>query len=345
MAAPTEVPFLGYGTGSTILSGATISSIVFVETVPGGGAITQYNFSGSPDLSSAIAGHEIQASGCANDVHDGTIRITAVNNALKWVQAYNPDVTSSGDNEPTSTGSANILANAARNKKPSLSKRALGSRSPEKPSDAHDNWWKNLVSEWIDYFANGGAVVIYNNEAELRAVDTTGRTAPTAVLVNNLGPYIFDPSGTGDDDSPRCIKPDTGPGMWMLLENFEFNDSTGLAEVDSSFENSIEDIEVEIQQPAKQQYQYTISRSGQSVSATSSALVYFDIYETGIAFGHGDILDIQPPQWFRGELLQLKPFWRTRNTAVAHFYNPTGGAIDLPGGEWKINIIRGNQDA
>ena len=150
MARPTSLPTYATGTGSTVVGSLNVDSINWQISLSGG-SIVRYYFSDSPGLVSVVAGHELQVSGCTNSIHDGTLRVVGADNADKWVDAYNPDVTSSGTDETSSPGSGAVLASAARVKEPSASKKALGDRSPEKPSDGHSNWFKNLVGQWVEW--------------------------------------------------------------------------------------------------------------------------------------------------------------------------------------------------
>ena len=346
MAAPTVIPRWATATGSAVeLSGLNVDSITWQS-----GVISRFAFSASPDLSGVVVGFYLEVTGATNALNNGTFLISAVDNTAKWIEVINAAVLDATQDETGSPATADVLSNAAETATPSTAKQAQGWRSGERPPAGWLNWLAYWTGEWIAYIANGGAIVKYDDIAALKAVDATDVADGSVVRVTDTQWYIFDASSTLEDE-PRNVKPTTGPGAWVMLENFEFEAAAGLAETISDAQTTVQDLTERVavietaQEFKNRQYFYREFRAGISVSATSSTFVYFIIDEPGVNFGHGDILSIQPPPDYNGALLQLQPFWRCQNTAVAHFHNITAGAVTLSGGEWKINIIKGLNNA
>lgn len=209
MPRPVTLPTWGTNTGSIILS--TLNIDVIANQSAGR---QRYTFSGSPDLSNVVVGHQLEVSGTTNAENTGTFAILAKDNAAFWIEVLNAAIVDVTEDETGSPGTANVLSNSTLSQTPSLAKRLLGWIAREYPPANWLNWWMNLVGQWIDYFANGGALVLRNTLDIWRAIDRTGAYEGNEI-VKGQGLYRYDPDAT-DKPGEGFLEPDTGGGLGIL---------------------------------------------------------------------------------------------------------------------------------
>lgn len=122
-------------TGSTIIGSLNIDTIAWQS-----GTTVRYTFSGSPDLSGVVVGHQLQATGCTNALHNGTFEITAVSNASDYIEVTNSSISDASNNESSSPGTGTAKTGASLVQEPTSAKQALGWLNGEKPPAGYFNW-------------------------------------------------------------------------------------------------------------------------------------------------------------------------------------------------------------
>ncbi|PIQ23668.1 hypothetical protein COW64_22985 [bacterium (Candidatus Blackallbacteria) CG18_big_fil_WC_8_21_14_2_50_49_26] len=243
--------------------------------------------------------------------------MTAANDADNWIEAYNPDVTSSGTDETGSSASAAILAGAPRKKEPSASKKALGARSPEKPSDGHLNWILYWVCAWIEYFANGGSIILRSGIAAWKAVT---RTFSGAELIQGQGWYRFDPDAT-DEPGEGFIPQDSGAGLGII----ESAHPDAMAAMLAAFVP-------EILPPV----QAVLNFDSVSAGAVGTPLT---VTVPGAVVGDQVILG--PPSGIDTGLMWAG-FVSAANTVQIRLFNGTGSPINPAEATWSVTVVRPN---
>lgn len=122
-------------TGSTIIGSLNIDTIAWQS-----GTTVRYTFSGSPDLSGVVVGHQLQATGCTNALHNGTFEITAVSNASDYIEVTNTAISDASNDESSSPGTGTAKTGASLVQEPTSAKQALGWLNGEKPPAGYFNW-------------------------------------------------------------------------------------------------------------------------------------------------------------------------------------------------------------
>lgn len=154
-AKPSKIPTWATSTGSNILTGLTATAAQWQSNITISGVqygIIRYTFSGSPDLSTVIAGHKLNVTtGFTNTENKVSgAEIYAVNNASDYIDALSLErISNSLDETGVSATSTTVTGDGARIVEPSGSKKAAGYRSPEKPSDGVLNWLLYYIGAWI----------------------------------------------------------------------------------------------------------------------------------------------------------------------------------------------------
>lgn len=154
-AKPSKIPSWATSTGSNILTGLTATAAQWQSNITISGAqygIIRYTFSGSPNLSTVLAGHKLNVTtGFTNTENKVSgAEIYAVNDASDYVDVLSLErLSNSLDETGVSATSTTITDNGARIVEPSTSKKAQGWRSPEKPSDGFLNWLLYYIGAWI----------------------------------------------------------------------------------------------------------------------------------------------------------------------------------------------------
>jgi hypothetical protein len=154
-ALPATLPQFATGTGANVLTGLTATAAEWMENITEGTAtygIIRYTFSGSPDLSTVIAGHNLNVTtGFTNAENKVSgAKITAIDNGADWVKVKSFErLDDTLDETGVSATSTTITANAARIMEPSTAKKGIGWLSPEKPSDGIFNWLFYWLYQWI----------------------------------------------------------------------------------------------------------------------------------------------------------------------------------------------------
>lgn len=218
MAVPTDIEIWASSDGSAIVGSLVATAAQWQSNITQSGVqygVIRFSFSGSPNLSAVIAGHVLTITGMSNANNNGeNMEIYAANNTSDTIDVLMTERTSSADDETGSTGAGSVTDTGARRKKPSASKIGMGFRVPEKISDGHLNWLFNRCTEWIDYFANGGAAVLRGSLAVWKAV--TARSGDGFEIVQGVGAYRFDVDSTEIADDEAVIAPDDGIGRGYL---------------------------------------------------------------------------------------------------------------------------------
>lgn len=163
-------------TGSTIIGSLNISTIAWTS-----GTTVRYTFSGSPDLSGVVVGHQLQATGCTNALHDGTFEITAVSNASDYIDVINSSITDASNDEASSPGTGTAKSNAALDREPTSAKQGQGWLNGEKPPADYFNWLFKMaltlggfftLSEWIAEPHSGDELNLVKGQGLIRHDDT-----------------------------------------------------------------------------------------------------------------------------------------------------------------------------
>ena len=167
---------------------------------------------------------------------------------------------------------------------------------------------------------NNGAVWKATSIADLTATDTTNMNDGTLAYVPGYGIHRLQSS------------------EWIL----------DIVAGGSDSEESVSNIQMEIQNiqesiikipEAPKMWTIKVYQASLSVPATSFGSYTFVLAEQGVTFNKPDFVHIQSPQE-QATLIQCASYFKTQNTVVARFYNPTAGAVTIDGGEWIINIWR-----
>lgn len=194
MPRPDTLPTWGTNTGSTILSTLNIDTITNQSA-----GRQRYTFSGSPDLSSVVVGHQLEVSGTTNEANSGTFAILAKDTGAYWIEVLNAAIVDATEDETGSPGTANVLSNSTLSQAPSLGKRLLGWIAREYPPANWLNWWMNLVGQWIGHYATsyGRALVglSYVTSSAWSAIDGAGDPRASAVDTS-----ASSWTGSADDD-------------------------------------------------------------------------------------------------------------------------------------------------
>jgi sugar lactone lactonase YvrE len=213
---PTTLPIWATNAGSNVVTGLAIDNINWQA---GTVSTVRYTFTGSPDLSAVIVGHQLVASSCTNGTHNGTFEITAVNNASDWIEVVNAAVTDATLDETSSPGTAIAKTGTALIQAPTSSKQAMGWLNSERPPAGYFNWLTNLAYSWLNWL-DGWATDTDAAIAELTTT-TTVVTANTTAAVSNH--YFVDsatrkkitlPSTFAVGDEIRITG--MGAGGWMI---------------------------------------------------------------------------------------------------------------------------------
>lgn len=219
MATPTEVSVWGSEPGSTILAGLNVDSFTWQPSYAIGGRpnynVVRVQFDGSPNLTSVVVGHQLAVSGALDAFHNGTFEIVSVNNTSKYIDVTNYAVLDGSHNESSSPATAIAKSNAALDQRPTLSKEELGWLNGEKPPAGWLNWWMRVISEWIAYFASGGAVVRRDDVEAWQGVDRTDSLGG-AEIIDTDGWVAYDPAAI-DQPGEGFYEPDTGSGLGLLI--------------------------------------------------------------------------------------------------------------------------------
>lgn len=175
---------------------------------------------------------------------------------------------------------------------------------------------------------------------DLAGYDTAYMPLPTRVkaYVPGYGIYLFDSGSTLPGNGSTVIQPTTGPGRWLL----DVISGTSGTEGDADdVTMALQDLEESILQIPEAPKMWTIKifQGSLSVPATSFGAYTFTLAEQGVTFNKPDFVQIQSPAE-EATLIQCASYFKTQNTVVARFYNPTAGAVTIDGGEWVINIWR-----
>lgn len=233
---PTTLPIWATNTGSNVVTGLAIDNINWQT---GTVSTVRYTFTGSPDLSSVIVGHQLVASGCTDDTHNGTFEITAVNNASDWIDVTNAAVTDATLDETSSPGTAIAKTGTALIQAPTSSKQTMGWLNDERPPAGYFNWLTNLAYSWfnwLDSWSTGIETDISDLATEIDGInptvtvittDTTGAVNHHYFTNGNSLVRVTLPSTFAIGDRVRVIgmgasgylvKPATGDSIYSYSE-------------------------------------------------------------------------------------------------------------------------------
>lgn len=323
MTVPTDLEIWASDNGSAIVGSLVATAAQWQSNITIGGAtygIIRFSFSGSPNLSSVLQGHALTITGMANDSNNGeNMEVYAANNTNDTIDVLMPERTSNSDDETGATGSGSVTSSGARRKKPSSAKLGLGFKMPEKISDGHLNWLFNRCTEWIDYFANGGAITFRATLAAWKAVTRTGAGGE---IINEGGGFVrFDETAT-DESGEGFYAQTTGAGVgvvelaspdmiWALLAN-EINET--LTPVSAYLDFG-------------------------SISATSTGTSTVTVYgarsEDAVSVGLPSALSASVIPWARVT---------ADDTVTIYLYNPTGSPIDPAAGDFNVFVTKPNRN-
>jgi sugar lactone lactonase YvrE len=177
---PTTLPIWATNAGSNVVTGLAIDNINWQT---GTTSTVRYTFTGSPDLSAVIVGHQLVASGCTDGTHNGTFEIAAVNNASDWIEVVNAAVTDATLDEASSPGTAIAKTGTSLIQVPTSSKQTMGWLNSERPPAGYFNWLTNLAYDWLNWL-DGWSTDTDAAIAEL-TTNTTVVTANTTAAVSN----------------------------------------------------------------------------------------------------------------------------------------------------------------
>ena len=184
---PTTLPIWATNAGSNVVTGLAIDNINWQT---GTTSTVRYTFTGSPDLSAVIVGHQLVASSCTDDTHNGTFEITAVNNASDWIEVTNAAVTDATLDEASSPGTAIAKTGTALIQAPTSSKQTMGWLNSERPPAGYFNWLTNLVYSWLDWldgWSDDTDTAIGDIETDIIAIEAeiAGLGVTTTVITDN----------------------------------------------------------------------------------------------------------------------------------------------------------------
>jgi hypothetical protein len=314
---PTTLPIWATNAGSNVVTGLAIDNINWQT---GTVSTVRYTFTGSPDLSAVIVGHQLVASGCTDGTHNGTFEITAVNNASDWIEVVNAAVTDATLDEASSPGTAIVKTGSSLIQAPTSSKQNMGWLNDERPPAGYFNWQSYWVYQWIDWLdQGGGGVESYATKAALRAVDT-GSVSVWAFVVD-FGMYYFDSTSTLTDDDEIVLEPDAGTGRWIL----------SLPHPDLIYTYT------EAQTGANGDLVATFSQVSTINPASVSANTTSDETVTVTGAAVGDEVHITPPATLDTGL-SVSGFVSATNTVKVRFANCTGGPINPGSADYRITV-------
>jgi hypothetical protein len=192
---------------------------------------------------------------------------------------------------------------------------------------------------------NGGALWKATDTADLAATSVTNMADGTLAYVPEAGVYRYDSGASDTANGFTVIQPSVGAGRW-ILKTPEGGGEGSAEESVSELTMSIQDVEqsvVNVQDQilrAPQIYTFTEFRSAISVAATSFDFEYFTLSESGINFDRPDAVFIYPPIGADVNLIFTPAYWKAQNVVAFKAYNPTAGALSIPGGRWSIVVLR-----
>lgn len=314
MPRPDTLPTWGTNTGSTILPALNIDTITNQSA-----GRQRYTFSGSPDLSGVVIGHQLEVSGTTNAANTGTFAILAKNNGAYWIEVLNAAIVDATEDETGSPGTANVLSNSTLTQAPSLAKRLLGWIAREYPPANWLNWWMNLVGQWVDYFANGGALVLRASYEAWKAIDRTDAEEGNEI-VKGQGLFRFDPDAT-DEPGEGFLEPDTGSGLGII----ESPHPDAMAAMLAAFVP-------EILPPV----QAVLNFDSVSAGAVGTPLT---VTVPGAVVGDQVILG--PPSGIDAGLMWAG-FVSAADTVQIRLFNGTGSPINPAEATWAVTVMRPN---
>lgn len=288
-------------TGSTIIGSLNIDTIAWTT-----GTTVRYTFSGSPDLSGVVVGHQLQATGCTNALHNGTFEITAVSNASDYIEVTNSAISDASNDEASSPGTGTAKTGASVVQEPTSAKQGLGWLNGEKPPAGYFNWLFSQLSLLGGFFTLSN----WGNEA---------RSGEELSLIKNQGIYRFDPDAT--DEPGEGFQPlDSGSGLGIL----ETPSADAMAAYLSAFIP-------EILPP--------VSASLDFGSTAQSAISTATITVPGAQVG--DVVSLGAPSTIESGFI-WSGFVSAADTVTIRLAKITSGTVDPAIGTWTATVIRPN---
>ena len=287
-------------TGSTIIGSLNIDTIAWTS-----GSTVRYTFSGSPDLSGVVVGHQLQAAGCTNSLHNGTFEITAVSNVSDYIEVTNSSISDASNNESSSPGTGTAKSNAALDREPTSAKQGQGFLNTEKPPADYFNWLFKMALTLGGFFTLSEWIAEPHSGEELN-------------LVKGQGLIRHDDVST-DEPGEGFILPDSG-GLGVL----EAAHPDVIAAMLSAFIP-------EILPPATASLDF--GSTAQSAISTATVTV------PGAQVG--DIVSLGAPSTIEAGFL-WSGFVSAANTVTIRLAKITTGTVDPAVGTWAVTVTRPN---
>lgn len=322
MTVPDVPQIWASETGGNVVTGMTGTAAqhtgtnLVVNNVTYG--LIEYQF-GATNLSAVLQSHTLNISGFTNAENNGSFYIQSVDDTANTVIVRNTARTSAALDETGATAPATITTGGALKSAPSDVKQEQGYIPDEKPSAQHFNWLFNILTSWIVYLSNGGAITF---RATLAAWKAITRTAVGGETINEGGGFIrFDDTAT-EEPGEGFYEQDTGAGrgvlelaspdmIWALLAN-EINET--LTPVSAYID---------------------FGSISASTAGTATVTVYGARGEDAVTVGLPSGLSTSVIPWGRVT---------ADDTVTIYLYNPTGSPIDPAAGDFNVFVTKPNRN-
>ena len=140
----TDISNFATKTGSDIVTGLTATAAEYQGLLVQGQityGLIQYTFSGSPDLSTVLQGHNLNVSSFSNAGNNGSgMYIQSFSNVDKTITVKMTERTNNSEDETGASASATVTTAGAAIKEMSVAYNAEGFKVGNKVSDGHMNW-------------------------------------------------------------------------------------------------------------------------------------------------------------------------------------------------------------
>ena len=307
--------------GGSVVAGLTATNAEFLSTSIVGSVtygLIKYTLTAA-NLSAVLPGHTFVTAGFVNAANNGSFYITAADDTLNTITIRQTTRLDAVLNETGQTASSSVTSGGALLSAPSTAKQQQGYLAAERPSANHFNWLFNILTDWIVYFANGGAITLRATLAAWKAVTRTGAGGE---IINEGGGFVrFDETAT-DESGEGFYAQTTGAGVgvvelaspdmiWSLLAN-EINETLTPASAYLDFG---------------------------SISATSTGTATVTVYGARSE----DLANVGLPSALSASVI---PWARVTadDTVTIYLYNPTGAPIDPSAGDFNVFVTKPNRN-
>ena len=222
-------------TGTSIVGSLVPTDAEYQSTIVESGVtygFVKYSFSGSPNLSSVLTGHNLTVAGFTNSVNNGTYRIYSANDATDEITVYNTSRLSASLDETGITGTGSVASGAAVINEPSAAKKALGFKTPEKPSDGMWNWLINDIYTSVAS-ALGRSVNAITNSFQVTASSYTNLVAAAVSFATSVPTTSSSYTPTANDNAFEDLTGGgatftTGANRVFFVCNLECDSASGI---------------------------------------------------------------------------------------------------------------------